>query len=296
MLTMFLYVIRVLYKLIFVPTQSGGMELNMFIDFGVNQNMEYLPQIIISRIFHLNADYTYHVIKYPNEPNYIAVIYTFDGSGEIKTSDRNFSLTPNTLFAIPLKEIKEYNTYNQLINKNDIKWGFWWLEVDAVTFPIRIKVLHSLQATEQEISLCQRCLELLKSENTGAVASAIANAVINMWSFKIGYNRSSGRLLFDQATTIMQKADFKDIKSLCSELSVSERTLRNIFYRNCGVSPKEYYNKTRLRISEELLRSTSLYIGEISARLNFSNQYHFSRAFSNEYGMSPTEYRKRGEV
>jgi AraC-like DNA-binding protein len=60
-----------------------------------------------------------------------------------------------------------------------------------------------------------------------------------------------------------------------------------------SISPMEYVRQERLSEASRLLLSTALSIGQIASATGFINQFHFSRIFKAQFGLSPREYRKQ---
>jgi AraC family transcriptional regulator, exoenzyme S synthesis regulatory protein ExsA len=56
-------------------------------------------------------------------------------------------------------------------------------------------------------------------------------------------------------------------------------------------TPAKWVAKKRLNMAEELLKNTSLNIGEITYECGFENQTHFSRIFKQKNGVSPLQFR-----
>ena len=68
----------------------------------------------------------------------------------------------------------------------------------------------------------------------------------------------------------------------------------SLFKRYTGQSPQEYLMQYRLKIACQQLRETALPVQEIAAHIGYENQMTFSKMFKSAFGMSPTEYRRRG--
>ena len=47
---------------------------------------------------------------------------------------------------------------------------------------------------------------------------------------------------------------------------------------------------------DSLLKLTSLSIGDVGLAVGYANQMHFSRAFKNNYGISPREWRYQNHI
>jgi len=59
-----------------------------------------------------------------------------------------------------------------------------------------------------------------------------------------------------------------------------------------GQSPGEMIRKIKLQKAAELLKNNTGSIAEICFQTGFNDQAYFSRAFKNEFGCSPTAYKK----
>lgn len=82
------------------------------------------------------------------------------------------------------------------------------------------------------------------------------------------------------------------VKNVAKNLMYSEYYLSHVFSEKVGVSMKEYITKKKLQAAAQMLKTTSLSIGEISDCLNFSSQHTFRQAFKKVFLLSPVEYRK----
>lgn len=82
-----------------------------------------------------------------------------------------------------------------------------------------------------------------------------------------------------------------DNDRIADELGISEVYLRRVFKESLSVTPKQYILELRYRKAKQLLSEGILTIHEIAEECGFSGAYHFSRAFRQSEGMSPTEYR-----
>ena len=74
---------------------------------------------------------------------------------------------------------------------------------------------------------------------------------------------------------------------------VSETYFYRCFKKWSGSSPIEYRNILRLANAESLLRCTDMKIKEIAETVGFDDAFYFCRIFSEKFGLSPKEYRKR---
>lgn len=88
----------------------------------------------------------------------------------------------------------------------------------------------------------------------------------------------------------------EDLGQLCQ---VGTRQLERLTKAKLGQSVMQFYRKMRLQKAEELMTQSSLSLPDIAQATGFASRSHFSRAFHNEFGLSPAVYRAkrtRGEI
>jgi transcriptional regulator GlxA family with amidase domain len=66
-----------------------------------------------------------------------------------------------------------------------------------------------------------------------------------------------------------------------------------IFSQKNLITPIAYYNQLRIQRACSYLQFSDLKIKEIAFRLKFYDQFHFSKIFRQEIGISPREYRQQ---
>ncbi len=70
-------------------------------------------------------------------------------------------------------------------------------------------------------------------------------------------------------------------------------TFRRRFTRELGIPPARFRAGKIMEAACHLLLYTSLTSAQIAERLNFSDEYHFSRRFKQIRGETPTQFRRR---
>ena len=85
----------------------------------------------------------------------------------------------------------------------------------------------------------------------------------------------------------------EDIASFCN---LNRSYFGKIFRDAVGKTPQEFLISYRMGKAAELLKLTSLSIGNISSAVGYPSQLHFSRAFKNVYGVSPREWRNENKL
>ncbi|MEP5548044.1 DNA-binding response regulator, partial [Maribacter dokdonensis] len=86
------------------------------------------------------------------------------------------------------------------------------------------------------------------------------------------------------------------VEYLASEVGMSRANLYRKLQVIINDSPVNFIKQIRLKRACQLLKKNNLYISEIAYMTGFSNHKYFTKCFSKEYGMSPTEYAKKNEA
>jgi AraC-like DNA-binding protein len=86
------------------------------------------------------------------------------------------------------------------------------------------------------------------------------------------------------------------VPELAKATGASRSGLQRLFKIHQQESIHEFLQRTRLDRARQLLCDERLAIKEISARLNFSSEFYFSRFFRKKMGMSPRSFRQSIKV
>lgn len=86
-------------------------------------------------------------------------------------------------------------------------------------------------------------------------------------------------------------ADPLDLNQLTLFSGTSARQLNRLFQEKLGQRTMAFYRTLRLEKARSLLAQAPLSITDVALATGFANSAHFSRAFREEYGTSPSDYR-----
>ena len=85
------------------------------------------------------------------------------------------------------------------------------------------------------------------------------------------------------------------IDDVATHAGFSTDYFNRIFFAHTGFNIMEYVRFSRLKKAAHLLRGTNNDILDIALDCGYEAHESFSRAFKNQYGISPSEYRKKYE-
>lgn len=86
--------------------------------------------------------------------------------------------------------------------------------------------------------------------------------------------------------------DFR-ISDWANTFKLSEAYLYELFRKETGDSPNQYFMRCRLEHAKTELRETNISVTSIADKLGFSSVHYFSRQFTRYLSESPNQYRKR---
>jgi AraC family transcriptional regulator, regulatory protein of adaptative response / DNA-3-methyladenine glycosylase II len=111
--------------------------------------------------------------------------------------------------------------------------------------------------------------------------------------------QDASSLLAQQAARMLDEpeawgTEAPSVELLAARLGVSDRHLRRIFEAQLGVSPMQYLQTRRLLTAKQLLADTDLPITQVALVSGFASVRRFNAAFSEHYGLNPTQLRREG--
>jgi AraC-like DNA-binding protein len=248
----------------------------------------------LNTIFYVNADTSYDVTKNIESDNkeYIA-LKTISGKGRlIFQGGERKTVTADTLIIFEYSKIKRYYCPEGI-------WDFYWLNFSVFTsvfFPLN--EVAEVFGPENEQIMLKNCLTFLRSEQnySKALASSFFSILLYSWLYTLKYEKHTSKLHYSSINKVIDYlyANIDEnipVSKMAQMCSLSEKRFRDVFKMYTGQPPKLYYENVKMRAAKEMLSNTSFSIGDIASRLGYKNQFYFSRAFHQFYGISPNKYR-----
>lgn len=91
----------------------------------------------------------------------------------------------------------------------------------------------------------------------------------------------------------LDHSDF-DVPFLCREIGLSRTQLHRKVTALTGESITKFIHTVRFATATRLLEQTQLTISEVAYECGFSDPGYFTKLFSKEFGITPTEFREKG--
>lgn len=84
------------------------------------------------------------------------------------------------------------------------------------------------------------------------------------------------------------------VDDLAAQVCLSSSQFERVFKAHYGLSPLAYLTRLRLREMARLLRTTDLLVAQICPLVGWHSPHHTAWHFRRYYGVTPTQYRRRG--
>jgi len=265
----------------------------MDFDFSITENPVSTMAVALKTVYTVNADTSYDVRKFLKDNKDWVALRTTGGEGCVKLAGMDeITVLPGTLLFFEHRLVRRYYCRSQL-------WSFWWFEFSSagpVSLPAG-KLIQLDYAGDEEEDACS-CLELLRKSDTSSrlLASSAFSNILFKWAACFGKNSDANpyQAAVEHAIDQMRSCipDNVSVRDLAQQAGLCERRFRDVFKQVTGMQPKKYFDAMRAGMAAELLRNTTLSIAEISEKLGYSSQFHFTGSFKKIYKLAPSQFRK----
>ena len=238
-------------------------------------------------------------------PDYSKLYYILEGEGWLKIGEEEFYPRPGQLFLMPAGKKQSYSA----ISGNTFKkyWCHFKAAVGEISLFDVIRLPYCVDVEDRDKNMLKSIFNKLVAAygSLGPEASLQGkSSLYELLAFYVGNaaRQAGGIRTVDSPSMEKMLEVIKYIDGRLSE-NISIEDLAGImnfhpnyfirfFKKHMGVSPAHYINIKRMEKSKLLLNLKGASISEIAEALGFNDVYHFSKAFKNHTGFSPTEYRR----
>jgi len=228
------------------------------------------------------------------------LIYCVEGTGCIHVRDCKYEVNAQEAFCIPCRTRHKYYA------SEENPWSILWVHFKGENvkyFPVEdcniIQIL-SRAAGNRIMTLFQilfRALERNYTQGNFIYISQVLSLILSEIYFREKADEVSKQ---NKHVTTVIRYMYRHIhenlrlEDLSREFDLSKSYINAIFKKYANRAPIDFFINLKMQEACKLLKSTDLYIGEISSMLGYEDPYYFSRIFKKVTGVSPREY-KRGE-
>lgn len=246
-------------------------------------------------------DLKWHNRVHYHKENEYELHYFLHGEGTFKTGDRVYNISKGSLFLTEPNEVHSINSTN--ISK---PLTYYAILIKTTNDDIEINNLLNSEMKNSnyyKIGTNYRFFfEEIKDNGLSSSPFLQKSAQHQLLSFlyrlkespqeiSLGENES---IHIEKALMLMQSNVFDEITlgELAEKLNLNESYFIRLFKKKMKTTPMKYYTKLKIEAASSMLSSSSEKIYEISSKLNFYSEFHFSKVFKAHTGFSPRQYRK----
>ena len=229
----------------------------------------------------------------PAARNHYLFHYILSGTGTLMADDskgvtQTYSIKSMQGFMIFPNQITTYVADKQL------PWEYVWLEFDGLR--ARNKSLREDMANE--MLYISRHKDESPFHLIGHLYLFLDYLLRSAADEQLEHGSKLREFYIHEALTYIEhnfqnEITIEDIAGVCG---LNRTYFGKIFKEALGKTPQEFLLNYRMLKAAELLKLTSLSIGDVGLAVGYANQMHFSRAFKNNYGISPREWRYQNHI
>lgn len=224
---------------------------------------------------------------------YLSIVQSNEGTYQIQLNNKEIYSTQENGFFIAPSNTKQTIVHfiNPITQKMKARWLFLDVEVNHL-YPL--DTIYSFDVTFQN----ERIVQLFNSifDDNNPCQRMIHCFLLLKELLKLGHkkeildNENIYKSLKYMHDHYMEKLT---ITQLAKKHSLSESNYFLQFKKAFHTSPMNYLNQYRLHMASLMLINSSLTLKEISQNVGYEDSLYFSKAFKNNFGVSPSEYRKQ---
>lgn len=248
------------------------------------------------------------------------------GECYLTLADKTFHLTAGDLFFLPknrphtMKSSLHSNAIHSEVSTSqglfklcqigktspDLKMfcGFFFYQKDTLLIDALPDYLHFHLPDTPVQPLLQLFLKEANETHQGSksVIDALANVLfiyILRHALAMGWVNSGLLAAFEDkrlksVLTKMLNEPNKEwnIEQLAEIAAMSRATFCRVFQQKMAMPPKKFLNQIRLQQGAYLLKQTPKSVLEVALEIGYQSEAHFSKAFKQSYGITPSQYRK----
>ena len=273
------------------------MEISILLPNQIIDSLEFKHNFTIKRIGYYEKPKNHDMQR--NNSQEAILLLCIDGHGYIEHKGKNYTMDVGDAAFLEPGFAHRYHS-----KKNNL-WTILWVHFEGEGIPTLVEyfkkysienVFH-IQNYAYIADELHHILFLLKdfskSMNIHKACSMFETTILNLLDSysneSINKNQHIKNAIDFMKSNIYSNISIKDISRY---LGVTEYHFIRIFKSNLMQTPMQYYNSLRINEAANLLLSSDMTVLEISQKLNYNNQFHFSRQFKTKTGISPSVYKK----
>lgn len=233
-------------------------------------------------------------------PHYL-VHYVLEGEGSYEVNGKTYHLKKNQGFLIPPDTITYYKA------DKDNPWTYIWIGFNGVKAETylayaNLNLDNPIFEYNEDDSLKEYVTRMLELNSLCYANELELEGLLYLFMSKLARcsknvssndNLKMAELYIEKSVEFIENNYSNPIKinDIANYIGLNRSYLTHIFKKNLNVSPQEFLLNFRIEKACDLLKKSTLSIGDISRSVGYNDPLTFSKIFKKVKGTSPKNYR-----
>ena len=244
--------------------------------------------------------------------DFYELVLVWRGNGLHVLNDRPYRITRGDLFYIRAQDCHSYASVNDLVLQNiiycperlalNLDWAAHIPGVNGAPWIPHWRIGSNGMAQARQV-IAQLEHESTKSDSLANLMAEtlFAQLVMTLKRHRFAADNlaaTHSEALLDKLITALSGSLNRSfvLEHFCEQEQCSERTLRQQFRTQTGMTINHYLRQLRICHAQYLLQHSGQMISEIAMQCGFEDSNYFSVVFSREVGMTPGQWRHRSRI
>jgi AraC-like DNA-binding protein len=231
------------------------------------------------------------------------LIYCIDGKGELEINEKKYTIQRDSFFVIPMNTGHSYRA-----DEHD-PWTIYWIHFKGSRSTAIVDLLVKQKGSNLSLlpfhdERLHVFNEMYSNLEKGYSLNNLLYVNMCLWHYLTSFvfsekfygSKKAGNIsIVDIAIDLMQNKinETLSLEEIAQRVNLSASHFSNLFKKQTGFSPIEYFIHLKIQKASQYLLFTELRVKEIASNLGIEDAYYFSRIFTKVMGLSPNEYRKK---
>jgi AraC family transcriptional regulator, L-rhamnose operon transcriptional activator RhaR len=240
------------------------------------------------------------------------LVLVWRGNGLHILNDRPYRITRGDLFYIRAEDKHSYASVNDLVLQNiiycperlklNLDWAAHIPGLNGTNWTPHWRIGSSgMTQARQAITALEQESHKTCSHSNDMAELLFAQLVVTLRRHRYATDNlaaTASEALLDKLLTALAGSLNRPfaLDLFCEQQGCSERTLRQQFRSQTGMTINHYLRQLRICHAQYLLQHSELMIGEIAMHCGFEDSNYFSVVFNREVGMTPGQWRHRNKA
>jgi AraC-like DNA-binding protein len=240
-----------------------------------------------------------HYTFRPNGCPEMLIILCMDGKGKYESPMGSYDVVPGQGFMLPPDRQHKYEA-----DKND-PWSIYWMRIsgsniERLCMQASIKKCYKPFYVKDITEICSLFDDIYSTLENGysqqhlSYSNMTLQRMLALLLYNWQGNKKTGISLTNNVIQFMRKniSGHYSLQQLASTFNYSPSQFSNLFKKDTGYSPIDYFIHLKLQHGCKLLDLTDMKIYEVASKIGYDDPYHFSKLFKKIMHVSPEQYRE----